>query len=169
MKKIAAVILFICLFFTLVGYHFVFRLQLGEIKTEMKKKLRNSTDKDVTLLSFNADDAKKIEWEEEHEFRFNNEMYDVIEKHWQGNQLTIHCIADKKEKALLEAYQKITPDNSGSSTKISLIKLITAPFLPSQDINIIKLQKAKPPVFFNYSFYLPHIHYSVLERPPIAC
>jgi hypothetical protein len=168
-KKIAAVILFICLFFTVVGYHFVFRLQLGEIKSEMKKKLRNSTDKDVIVLAFNADDAKKIEWEEEHEFRFNNEMYDVIEKHQDGDQLVIHCIPDKKEKALLEFYQKINSGSSGSSTKTSLIKLITAPFLPSKNIVILKLQKKQQPVFFKYKFHLPNIHYSVLERPPIAC
>ncbi|MGN6401043.1 MAG: hypothetical protein ACTHMD_11355 [Flavisolibacter sp.] len=169
MKKIAAVILFACLFFTIVGYHFVFRLQLGEIKAEMKEKLRNYADENVVEFSFNADDAKKIKWEEDHEFRFNNEMYDVIKKHQQGDQLIIRCIPDKKEKALLEAYQKITPDNSGSSAKTSLIKLITAPFLPSQNITVLKPQKTEQPVFFNYRFYLPRMQCSVPERPPIAC
>jgi hypothetical protein len=168
-KKIAAVILLACLFFTVVGYHFVFRLQLGEIKAGMKERLRNYADDNVVEFSFSPGDARKINWEEEHEFRFNNEMYDVIEKHQQGHQLIIRCIPDKKEKALLEAYQKIAPDNSGSFTKTSLIKLITAPFLPSQNITIVKLQKTEQPVFFNYSFYLPRIQYSVPERPPIAC
>ena len=98
MKKIAGVILLACLFFTVVGYHFVFRLQLGEIKAEMKERLRNYADDNVVEFSFSPDDARKINWEEEHEFRFNNEMYDVIEKHQQGHQLIIRCIPDKKEK-----------------------------------------------------------------------
>ena len=169
MKKIAAVILFFCLFFTVVGYHFVFGIHLSEIKAEMKSKLRNVPGKDVVVFSFNIAEANKIEWEEEHEFRFNNEMYDVIEKHQDGDQLVIHCIPDKKEKALLEFYQKINSGSSSSSTKTSLIKLITAPFLPSKNIVILKLQKKQQPVFFKYKFRLPNIHYSVLERPPIAC
>ena len=72
----------------------------------MKKLLltqRNKEEENDFVFSLNDKVAMaKLEWEGDNEFRLNGEMYDVIEKKTEGNKLTLRCLADKKETALLK-------------------------------------------------------------------
>lgn len=79
--------------------------------------------KDVVQISFDQQQAEKIEWENESEFRYQNEMYDLIEKKTEGNRLIIRCIPDEKETALLMDYQKTSKQNSSGTIAIRLITL----------------------------------------------
>lgn len=135
----------------------------------MKQRLRSSSAKEVQTLVFNEDAASKIDWENDNEFRFNNEMYDVIETQQQGKDLLIRCIADIKENELLEAYQNINTKNSGSPTEISLIKLLTTPFVVTHYNLPNRPQLNLSFIFFYHTYFLPAGSFHSLERPPIAC
>ena len=64
----------------------------------MKKALQNDRyNKDVVVLMFTKAEVKELEWEEESEFCFKGDMYDVVEKTEKDNHVIIRCIPDKKE------------------------------------------------------------------------
>ena len=166
MKKITAVILLFCLFFTLLGHHLIFRLRLFDIKKEMKERLRDSPTKDVVVLYFSEDEIHLLEWEDDYEFRFGNEMYDVIDQKKEGGRFILRCIPDTKETALLEAYQKIAQKKRDSPVQASLIKLISSQFI------IVAYSSLDPPkgkiktAFFQYSSPLPINIASAVKHPP---
>lgn len=135
----------------------------------MKQRLLHAPPNDVLVLTFDRNERAGIEWEEEQEFRYKGEMYDVIEQRYEGDQLIIRCLPDKKEKALLEAYQNMAQKNTSSPGQASLIKLLTTQFLASAHLLLIQLQKEVGVEFFRYSAPLPTMVARVVKHPPRCC
>ena len=166
MRKITAIALLITLFLAAPGYHLAFRIHLRQLKAEIKRNLRRAGNrKDVMELAFTTSQMRELEWEEEHEFRWNGEMYDVIEKRTEQDKILIRCIADKKEKLLLEEYQKNIEKNQGWG-KASLVKLLTANYLiPAISLPAIP-QRNLSKNYFSFSSCLCSIPHAILTPPP---
>jgi hypothetical protein len=164
-KKFAAIILTCCLLFTLLGYHFIYRIRLAGIKSEMRAKLRAPGSCEVVTISFNNEEKLKLHWEDDKEIRFENEMYDVIDTSTAGQQFIIRCIPDKKEKELLVAYQKLH-DDSPSPINTRLVKLMATYFMPATHYQITILF---PNSLINYPLYTPAVCMTTIavpEHPP---
>ena len=73
------------------------------------RMLRNS--EELVEFSFDEPSFKQLEWEEENEFRFKGEMYDVVERKEVNGKFLLLCIPDKKETQLLHEFQKQTEKN----------------------------------------------------------
>jgi len=169
-KKIVATVLLCCLILALTGHYFIFCIHLSKIKAEMKKELQHSWSGKTTVFIFEKKEIGKIEWEDEHEFRLKGEMYDVVDKYYKNDKLIVRCIQDKKEKELLEAYQKLTHKNTESPGQSSLLKLISTHFIATVIDALHKPQKEIKTVFFYFTSPLQKIVLSVLEQPPaFAC
>ena len=111
-----------------IGYHLVFRVQIGQLKSAMKRNLRQKTNrKDVVEFAFDQEEVQQIRWEDEAEFSWKGEMYDVVEKREVQGKLYVVCIADKLEKKLLAAYQR-SMEHKESPAKTVWIKLMTSHF-----------------------------------------
>jgi hypothetical protein len=135
----------------------------------MKQRLRYSSPKDVVVLVLDKQERSKIEWEDKHEFRYQNEMYDVIEQHQEGSHLIIRCIPDEKEKALVEAYEKIAQKNNNSPAQTSLLKLITAPFIIAVSETLNQPQTIIRRGYWFYNAQLPANAGRTLKHPPEVC
>lgn len=73
----------------------------------------------IELLVFNKEDIvnQKINfrWIHSREFRYNGDMYDIVEKEETESQLIIYCINDTKEKKLEEEFEKRVHQNSSEN------------------------------------------------------
>jgi len=133
----------------------------------MRSFLKNQKDhKDVVQLIFNTDQCKGLYWENENEFSYNGEMYDVIEKKYKPHQLIIHCIPDEKETALLNEYQKNNKHNSSNST---IIHLITTPFILPGGHFLKQPETIIGEIFIDHFSSLQNPASSVLPQPPDIC
>lgn len=133
----------------------------------MKAFLKNAGQhKDVVQLLLNESELKQLYWENENEFRYNGEMYDVVEKKISGKEVIIRCISDKKETGLLNQYQR---NNKHSSSNSSIVQLITAQFLLPVDDLFDQPQKIIEKKFADHSSFLQSIISSVLLPPPDVC
>ena len=137
MKKIVAFLLLTVFFLNIIGYHFLFQIQQYSIKMQVKKEIRQAWKiQNATELRFSLSDRSalaKLQWEDEKEFIFNGEMYDVIEKKTDGNELIILCVKDKKESHLVSNYERLNKETQSdplSKNKSTiLLKLITGVFI----------------------------------------
>lgn len=70
----------------------------------------------IELLVFNKEDILKgrinFTWIHSREFRYNGDMYDIVEKRETDKQLIVYCINDTKEKRLEEEFEKRVHENS---------------------------------------------------------
>jgi len=165
-KKLTSILLLLCLFLVLFGYHLVFYFQVAAAKTEMMAFLKNQEGhKDVVQFCFDNSEAKQLVWEEEHEFRFNGEMYDVVEKEQKDGRLIIRCIADTKETTLIKDYLR----NNRRRNSTAFIQLITIPFVLSFEHAINPPQKIISKNFFEPSYLLTDRSPLILVPPPDVC
>lgn len=121
--------------------------------------------KDVVEFSFSNEELKNSSWENDHEFSYHNEMYDVIEKKTVGEHLFVRCISDDRETQLVKDYQKTNHHRSNER----MIQLITASFvlpkhqMPEQPEKILKQY------FGEHLFSLHQIAASIFIPPPEVC
>lgn len=131
----------------------------------MRAKLLAPGSKEVVTLVFDKEQKFKLDWEDDKEIRFEDEMYDVIDTITSGHQLIIRCISDKKEKDLLLAYQKLQ-DDAPSPIKTGLVKLMATYFIPATHYQVT-VAFSNPPI--NYSQYTTSVCMATIavpERPP---
>jgi hypothetical protein len=114
-------------------------------------------------MIFTTGELSLMEWEDEEEFCYKGEMYDVVEKTVKGNTTIIRCIPDKKETSLLNEYQKNNKRNSPNSTIVQLITtqfVLPAAHLPGPTERLVKNY------YKHYSAILQNIASTVLLPPP---
>ena len=138
----------------------------------MKRQLRVTSryKEDITEFSFTAEKLEQLEWENKHEFRYNEQMYDVISQEWKEGKLVLQCISDEKETELLNKYIKVTRENNSSKkTLASLIQLVLAQFIIPDPIlpdpNTILFRTKFP----SHSSRLISIAYPIQGPPPRVC
>lgn len=139
----------------------------------MKEYLLEHPDSEfITELRFSLNDPsaiKELEWENSHEFWYNGEMFDLVEKKTAGNQLIIRCINDKKESSLVKLQDKINKEKQGDGSSKSkstlLMQLIQSAFI-AVDIPALHCFSVKHP-FASYknSDIFPALR-DVLTPPP---
>lgn len=129
----------------------------------MKTFLLNQKDHEgLVVFRFTTEETQMLEWEDEHEFRYKGQMYDVVGQQKQDGNLMIRCIQDEKETALLNAFLKTTKKNSGTY----VLQLLIAPFVLPR-IELPQPAAVPPPLYFSrHSYYLKSADLSIVIPPP---
>ena len=107
------------LFFSQIGYRFVFLIQQHELKERAEAQLL-STINDDQFEQVNEDDNRgNIIWEEEgKEFSLNGQLYDVAKKQVVNGKTILYCLNDKKEEQLIGEMirkERSNADNTSSN------------------------------------------------------
>lgn len=131
------------------GYWLLGQYQRYVIKKEMKANIKASlsskeTQQLVFILQNGTPADKSFYWEDEDEFHYRDNMYDVITKKIVGDKLFITCINDDKEEELIDRYIDIAkkennkPGNASSGMQLMLSLVFVSPenyLIPSFNIS----------------------------------
>lgn len=87
-----------------MGYYIVFSLIQFQVKDEVKYLLKQSVpQEDLVLISIEQSQNSLLTWTKPNkEFKYQGQMYDVVEKELIGNSILYSCIHDFKESKLFE-------------------------------------------------------------------
>lgn len=176
MRKLITIAVLACLFFELGGYYFVFLVNRLLIKNEVQVFLRDHPDApDQETFHFAALNGNPLdpdfEWEEEHEFRYRGEMYDVIDSRQSHDSLHVRCIPDSRETRLITEIAKLgghRKQGRSSGASSVLLQLLNTPFLPESLAGFF-------PVFSKTDYIIPDNRVypgpagDVLTPPPQPC
>lgn len=93
----------------IAGTWTMLHLQRRAVRHAVKKQLIAGVEKtELTLLTFRMpQDAHRLEWEEEGEFAFEGQMYDVVEQHTVGDSVFYRCWADNEETVLYRRFEEL--------------------------------------------------------------
>lgn len=93
----------------------------------------------ITILSFNKEDLKALKWYKKSEFRFNDNLYDVVAKEYGSDgRIYYYCINDNKEKNLIAQFEKhlsrhTENDSRNQSNEKNLIKNLLKDYYPPEN------------------------------------
>jgi hypothetical protein len=132
-------------------------------------------DKLLTTIEFSS--AKyspsndQPDWENENEFRFAGNMFDVIEKKHVGSKIILRCLEDKNETELLKAYEQLEKKQTqeGKNKTATFFQLLATVYVVTE---ITSIQQPRTNLFTPLS----HLHFNLLQRsceiltpPPRNC
>ncbi len=165
MRKYIALLILSVFLFNIEGYYLLFCVLQYSIKKEVRQEIRKGLkDEDLTVIIMPENDEAGIIWlKPGKEFRYNDEMYDVVKIHYKHQKKYYHCITDKKEKQLIADFQKSHNSKSESEKKIK--RTFTYNFYPQQFTYINNLYS------IDYTFSILDVLYTsnaidVLSPPP---
>ena len=131
-KKLITISFLLLLFFSQLGYHFIYTIQQEEAKEEAKEKLLALLP-DAALKMIDANEHE-IKWEEEgKEFYLYGQLYDVAKVKIINGKKILYCLNDKKEEQVLKdlsnSVQSGTDQNTNNKPGQHLVKFQLADFI----------------------------------------
>ncbi len=115
------------------GYHLVYAIYQAGIKQEMRSYLSKHTDTRIgSYLHFALNKGKvldnRFEWEETNEeFRYNNDLYDVVSVQYTVDSIRICALKDDRENQLAQRLIEVNQNkqNNSSSSTVSVLKFFS--------------------------------------------
>jgi hypothetical protein len=169
-----AIFLISILLLPIVGSYLVFSIQQKNIQREIKRKIKNGASPDwIMTLRFSKADAQKLDWKHSKEFRYQNEMYDIVTEKQTKDSVIYQVIWDSKESCLFKDLDRMVSDFLGKSPQSkqdtkkwfeyskNLFFETAALFSPHNSFSDITIKNPKNPLFFSQTEF-----YSIW-RPPM--
>lgn len=102
MRIFKSISLLLALTFPFWGSYFYFCFEKNQIKNEVARFIESGAiNSDLINLTFSQSDASTLlKWEHPREFRFEGQMYDVVNMTFTGDSVTYLCYRDHKETRL---------------------------------------------------------------------
>jgi len=164
-SKLIVLIMILAIFISnSVGVIIIF----NQIKNYHKRTIKNLISKNsfnqvIEQLSFSKNDLKqgkyKLKFIDEHEFKFNEKMYDVLSKWETEDSVFYRCINDTKEEEIEKAFVEFVVNNDRQDLPLPIKQLLT--FLNLELFNISGHQN---PFIQEIKFYKQDFSENILEN-----
>ena len=130
LKKIVSLAAVILLLFNAGGYIIIYQQLIILNRFNIQTKIEGDELKEeLMILSFKKSDMDNgiidFTWKHSKEFRYNGNMYDVVEKSETKDSICIYCYKDIKEKKYEENFNKHYENENGNEKQIPYGKLIS--------------------------------------------
>jgi len=119
MRRLTAILFLGIFILQAFGYFFTYRVIKWHIHKEVTSQisLGQYHSSALTRISLTQEQLRLLEWEEENEFRYQEEWYDVIESKRSGDSTIFFCIKDDKDTQLVSNVESLLQDIDKESSK----------------------------------------------------
>jgi len=120
--RVMAMVLLFAMVHYVAGYRLMYSLGILYTKEQAKECMTEKND-NIKKITFSTSDYNSLKWTEENkEFSFNNQMYDVVSIQKLGTCYVLTVYADDPETELITAFHNFEkeifhPDQSNKGTK----------------------------------------------------
>jgi hypothetical protein len=106
MRRIAAILMTLLFLFNTMGYYFVFSYSRCLFRNEMKQCIRAGDFEKSSIILKIKDPSRCADFERlgKDEFRYMNDLYDIVSEFRSGDTTIFICINDNKEEQLLAGF-----------------------------------------------------------------
>lgn len=142
------------------------------VKVEMQELMQSKAPKEKVVLTFSAEEYQELVWIKSHEFKYKNDMYDVVSSEQEDDTIIVECFKDSKEKEFYEELKEELDEEEHQSknSKRLILKLNKTPFFNTVENVCFNFSEAEFHV--NYTPYKrlnPHGFKSEVKSPPQVC
>ncbi|MCO5725639.1 hypothetical protein [Robiginitalea marina] len=109
-KQLLSIALLLTLLLPIAGTLGWMGLQKWQVKREVKQRMLAGIDRGqlVQIRLSLAEANTLLEWEHDAEFRYQGEMYDVVDSYREGNHIIYWCWPDREETRLYRELEDLT-------------------------------------------------------------
>lgn len=109
MRNLVAIALLFFMLLQAAGYIVVFEIQKHGIRREIKQQIKAGVPQ-AELVLFKICEEKPdpaFQRVDEHEFRYDGKMYDIVRQESHGDRTWYYCLADEKETQLFAHLEEL--------------------------------------------------------------
>ena len=157
----------------LVGFHVFFQVERFHIRKDIKKAIKHSLpDKSFKEFNFTFKEFNHLDWINDHEFKMDGRMFDVVKKKKTGIGYSVSCIDDIQETVLFAKLDEATASNMHNQPEKSLFKSFMKIFKTSfivndyQNESFEEISFASKKELFNYNFLYAQFKIAAQLQPP---
>jgi len=173
LKRIAAIFLLLILAFPFWGFYSFYKNEIHQTRKQVKKLIMAGIEKDeLTLLKFSINETKNIlEWKHSKEFKYNNNMYDVVYRDTVGDTISYHCWKDDKETEIRFQFdtllaKKMNDNNTRNSQGKKIIDYFKSLFFHSFNQNYLAQSVCSQMIFGKYLLNYYSVDLLISDPPP---
>lgn len=165
------------LFFLLVPFWLYFAIlqwEKEEVRHEVKEKIIEGMDRDeLELLTFTKKESKNLYWEHSKEFKYQGEMYDIVERRTTQDSVYFWCWWDREESRLNQKLTNLVSGKVHSSPEQKNNQKRYFQFVEhlfyrvKEDFLRPDLAFPSEKNIFHYSFFLKETYLQPLLQPPL--
>jgi hypothetical protein len=124
LKRLISFLLILSIFCSLIGYYLIFKIEQFQVKERVEREiLKNIPEEELTIIIIPQDKMDQIKWTEENkEFKYNGEMYDLVKSIKRGDTIHYYCYNDVQETKLITILDKLVKEQSDNSKTKTLQK-----------------------------------------------
>lgn len=144
-EKYISVLMLVLIFFHGSLELFILKIFQAQHREEVYKLIDEGLcEQNLVLFKFSNDEFERglqhIEWVEEHEFRIEGEMYDIVRKELTADSVYLYCYHDKKESKLyssiLKIFDRLPGDEANNTRNLAVINNLLSEFYFNTSIEI---------------------------------
>jgi hypothetical protein len=147
-------------FWQLVGFNVFFQVERFQVRKDIKKAIKHSLpDKSYKEFNFTFKEFNQLAWINDHEFKMDGRMYDVVKKKKNDIGYSVSCIDDIQETVLFAKLDEATTSNLNNQPEKAPIKS----FVKSFECNYILTEIIQSNHQLEYEINIIHnFHYEYL-------
>jgi len=153
-----------------LGTYFFLHYNTNKIRKEIAGMILSGLDKkDLVVLKFTREETEtRLNWKHAGEFEYSSQMYDIVEKHQDGDTVWYYCYQDHKETRLNNEMKRLVTRAAGKDPcQKSQTEKIVNFFKTDYQLDIFNWKPYSPQTtIFNFSFLI--FNYSSLSLSPPA-
>lgn len=171
MKKAGIISVLLIFMFQSVGMFLLFRIKQADIRQEIKSRIKAGVpEAELTIFRFNPENLKQLKWVEDHEFIYQERMYDIVSTAYEGEIVIYHCLHDKQETRLFKDLNKLVANKLGKdkNSRDGNQTLVVNWFCQERNISPPNIPKSLGKLCSAYTFSLKS-DFQEPECPPPVC
>lgn len=110
------------LVFDFAGVLVLFKVQQVSIRREIKRQIKRGLREDeLHVITVTAENKHELTWEEENEFEYRGNMYDVVRQETLNGSTKYFCINDRQEETLFANLEDLSRRKADSHSPNSML------------------------------------------------
>jgi hypothetical protein len=174
-KRLFSFLFLIVFIWQLAGFFIYFEFERYHVRKEIKRAIKHSLPQnEFKQFNFTIKEYNDLTWINEHEFKMNGRLYDVVKKNKSNVGFCLSCIDDIQETVLFAQLDKATaanlnnqPEKAPMKSFVKLFKLAYIEpenrFIGSVNVKSTDIDKQ----FFYQSLYSEFKKQKLLQPPQI--
>lgn len=161
MNRLTSHLFLIIFIWQLAGFFVYFEIERNRVRKDIKQLIKNGSLKSkCRLFNFTQKEFNNLTWINDHEFKMNGHMYDVVKKNKNKHGYSVSCIDDTQETRLFAELDDATNSNLNNQSEKaplkSFEKLLNAaylePFMTLIDFATIEFKEQSNHFFYQSLF-----------------
>jgi hypothetical protein len=174
-KRLFSFLFLIVFIWQLAGFFIYFEIERHHVRKDIKRAIKQSLPQNqYKQFNFTEKEFKELTWINDHEFKMNGRLYDVVKKNKSNIGFSVYCIDDIQETVLFAQLDESTASNLNNQPEKaplkSFVKLLKSVYIEPENrfigsVNVKSTDFDKQ--FFYQSLYSEFKKQKLLQPPQI--